>query len=61
MRFLELLTIVFVVLKSTGHIDWSWGVVFIPMYISLAIYVGVILCVLRLPQTITNFDGSKFC
>ena len=30
--FAELLTIVFIVLKLTGHIDWSWWLVLAPAW-----------------------------
>lgn len=30
---LELLTVLFVALKLLGHIDWSWWLVFAPMYV----------------------------
>lgn len=36
---LEFLTIVFLVLKVTGIISWSWWIVFIPAYIAATIYV----------------------
>ncbi|WP_163538255.1 hypothetical protein [Gracilibacillus sp. YIM 98692] len=36
--FLELLTIVFVVLKAFGMIDWSWWIVFLPAVIAVSIY-----------------------
>ena len=39
MGFLEVLTVVFVVLKLTGHIVWSWFWVISPMYPALLIYV----------------------
>jgi|AntAceMinimDraft_18_1070375.scaffolds.fasta_scaffold26299_5 hypothetical protein len=34
---LDLLTIAFVVMKLTGHVDWSWPVVFIPEMVSVFI------------------------
>lgn len=37
-----LLAIVFMVLKLTGHIDWSWVWVFAPIWIPLVIAVGII-------------------
>lgn len=40
MGILEVLTIIFVVLKAIGQIDWSWWQVFIPMYIAVVIYIG---------------------
>lgn len=39
MGFLELLTIVFVVLKLVGIIDWSWFLVLLPAIIAVTIYI----------------------
>lgn len=39
MGFLEILTIVFVVLKLCGAIDWSWWLVLLPMFIAVALYI----------------------
>ena len=38
----DVLTVVFVVLKLTDVIDWSWWWVFSPLWIPLAIIVGAI-------------------
>lgn len=43
--FSGLLTIVFIVLKLCGVIDWSWIWVFSPMWISAALCVAIILIV----------------
>lgn len=40
-----LLTIVFVVLKLTGVIAWSWWLVFLPMIISWGLFLLVLLIV----------------
>ena len=37
-----LLTILFLLLKVTGFIDWSWWLVFLPMWIAPAIVLGVV-------------------
>lgn len=37
MGFLETLTIVFIVLKLTEVIDWSWWAVFLPMWVGYAV------------------------
>ena len=39
MGFLEVLTLIFVVLKLTGQIDWSWWLVLLPEIIAVAIYI----------------------
>lgn len=43
MGFTEVLTIVFIVLKLLGKIDWSWCLVLLPEIIAVAIY--IILCI----------------
>lgn len=35
MGFTELLTIVFIVLKLTGQVDWSWWLVLLPEIIAV--------------------------
>ncbi len=32
-----LLSIIFMVLKLTGHIDWNWGIVFLPAIIEFVL------------------------
>lgn len=46
--FCGLLTIVFIVLKLTHYIDWSWWWVLSPFWIPLAIVLSAILIVLVL-------------
>lgn len=41
--FLGLLQIVFIVLKVTGLITWSWWMVFIPLWIELSIILLVLI------------------
>ncbi len=43
--FTGLLTIIFIVLKLTNYIDWSWWWVLSPLWISAA-FCGVILLIL---------------
>lgn len=38
MGFLELLTIIFIVLQLTGVIAWSWWLVFTPLIIAAVFY-----------------------
>ena len=42
---LELLTILFVALKLTGVIAWSWWWVLAPVWIPLIIVVGVVIII----------------
>lgn len=41
MGIAEVLTILFVVLKCTGVISWSWWLVFLPEIIAAVFYVGM--------------------
>lgn len=43
MGILEVLTIIFVVLKLTSVIDWTWWLVFSPMYVAVVFYAVVII------------------
>lgn len=38
MGFTEVLTIVFIVLKLIGTIDWSWWLVLLPELIAIGVY-----------------------
>lgn len=40
-----LLTILFIGLKLTGHIDWSWWWVFSPIWLSFAVIFGLLIIV----------------
>lgn len=44
--FVGLLTIVFITLKLTGVIAWSWWLVFLPMIISFGLWLIIVLGVL---------------
>lgn len=39
----EILTLIFVILKLTGFINWSWGWVLSPIWITLALILVLIL------------------
>jgi len=43
MGILECLTLIFVVLKLLGIIDWSWLVVCLPAIVSFALYLGILI------------------
>ena len=36
--------LVFIALKWTGAVDWSWGIVFIPIWISIIEWIVVASC-----------------
>lgn len=41
--FFGLLTILFIALKLTGHIDWSWWWVLGPLWIPAAVFFGFVI------------------
>lgn len=45
MGFTELLTIIFIVLKAVGVVDWSWWLVFMPEILAVVVYVLATICV----------------
>lgn len=62
MKFLPLLAILFIGLKLTNYITWSWWLVLMPFYLILSI--GIVLCLILIliaedkTKTITNaFDN----
>lgn len=55
MGFLEVLTIIFIVLKVVGVISWSWWLVLSPVIIAVGIY-GVMLAFFG---TILGIGGRK--
>ncbi len=46
--FLGLLTILFIGLKLTGHIDWSWLWVFAPLWMPAAFVLSLVLLLIAL-------------
>lgn len=54
--FTGLLQIVFIVLKLTGYIAWSWFWVLAPMWISVAIAVAFILLIVAIALISSIFD-----
>lgn len=53
---LEVLTIVFIVLKLCGLISWSWWLVLMPLWIEL----GVIVVLLIILFVVTRIDEDDF-
>ena len=54
MGFLEVLTIIFVVLKLTSVIDWSWWLIFSPMYVAIVLYTVIIAIQIRVWKNMGN-------
>jgi hypothetical protein len=46
MGFTEILTVVLVILKGTGHLNWSWWLVFAPELFTAAVYLVALACTL---------------
>ena len=54
MGFLEVLTIIFVVLKLTSVIDWTWWLIFSPMYVAIVLYTVIIAIQIRVWKNMDN-------
>ena len=50
--FTGLLTVLFIGLKLTGYIDWSWWIVFLPILIGISITLFVLFIILRIVRAI---------
>lgn len=46
--FSGLLTVLFIGLKLTGHIDWSWWWVLSPIWLPLVVVIGIWLLILAI-------------
>jgi len=57
--FVGLLTIVFIVLKLTGYIDWSWTWVLSPIWISFGLFIGFIAIVLSAVGILKGIDKLR--
>jgi hypothetical protein len=56
---LLILLILFIVLKVTGVISWSWGIVLLPLWILLGI-IGVVCFLTIVVAIIVTIRNSKF-
>lgn len=54
--FCGLLTIVFITLKLTGHIDWSWWWVLAPLWIPVSIVLSIVIVILLAILILSAFD-----
>lgn len=43
LKFTSILTIIFVIAKITGYINWSWWLVFLPILITPLFWLGIVL------------------
>lgn len=46
--FFGLLTIVFIVLKQTGYIDWSWWMVFMPLFVQAGLLIVLVIAIVAI-------------
>lgn len=46
--FFGLLTLIFITLKLTGYIDWSWWLVLMPLFIPVILIFGILLIMFSL-------------
>lgn len=57
MGFLELITIVFVVLKLMSIITWGWFLVLLPAIISIVFYLVMIVMVVWYDKKLDKWNG----
>lgn len=54
--FAGLLTVLFIGLKLTGYIDWSWWWVLAPLWLSVALFLGVLAIVAGIAIVVAAFS-----
>lgn len=59
MSFLEVLLVIFVILKLVGVITWSWWVVTAPFWVPVVLVIVIALIILAMGGTIKVTDKSK--
>ena len=57
--FAGLLTILFIGLKLTGYINWSWWLVLLPAYGGFVLVLGIIVLYLLLAFLVGLFTGGR--
>lgn len=57
--FLGLLGILFIALKLTGYVTWSWWLVLLPLYLPLAVLVAILGIALLCVGLATYLEGRK--
>jgi hypothetical protein len=56
--FFGLLTVLFIGLKLTGYIDWSWWWVLSPIWIPWAMVIGFLLVITFFATVMSYFEGK---
>ena len=57
--FLSGLTLLFIGLKMTGHIDWSWWWVFSPFWLPVAIFLFILFTMVAVGALARLIVGEK--
>ena len=57
--FLGLLTLIFAAAKVFGYIAWSWWLVFIPIWLPLAVVGAVVVAVASISTLASKFSDKK--
>lgn len=60
MGIAEVLTVVFIVLKLIGKIDWSWWLVLLPEIIAIVLYLAICFIAAWQQVTVTRTVKSMF-
>jgi len=58
LKFLNLLTLLFIAFKITGVVTWSWWIVMSPILISIAIFIMIVF-VATIVEVVTELKNSK--
>lgn len=59
MKFLSILALIFITLKLTSLIAWSWWLVLLPIYGPVALLAGVLITVTVFGVCILGFSDTK--
>lgn len=58
--FLMALTLVFVIAKLTGHIDWSWWLVMLPMLPAFVMWLVAMIFIGIVGATLKDAGGQSY-
>lgn len=57
--FVSMLTVLFIGLKLTSHIDWSWWWVLSPLWLPVTVFLGILIVALIVLALFEIFVGGK--
>lgn len=57
--FLHIMTFIFVILKLTGVINWTWWIVFLPSLIHIGLFLVGLLIVALIALAVYKYEDSN--